>query len=357
MDDTTQQRPFQQALPANHPSVKLGKVALVLVNLGTPDAPESGAVRRYLREFLSDRRVVDWPRAIWLPVLHGIILNTRPPKTAKLYKSIWHEPSGTSPLAWYTRQQTNALKDRLGSQVTVDYAMRYGNPSIPDVTKRLMNEGHDRIVFFPLYPQYSATTTGTVADRIGETLGAMAWQPAIRIAPPFHDEVSYIDALEASLKRHTPEKAERVILSFHGIPVRYFRAGDPYHCHCQKTARLIRERMGWSEDFAPIGFQSKFGPEKWLEPSTESLVEKAAEEGLNHIAIAAPAFVSDCIETLEEIQIGLKEIFEESGGEHLTAIPCLNDDEAFIDCLTKLARRELSGWVPETGAEDVIAAE
>lgn len=346
MAETIHSTNINDALPDGHPTVRQGKIALLLVNLGTPDEPTAGAVRRYLREFLSDKRVVDYPRLMWLPVLYGIILNTRPAKTAKLYKSIWHEESGQSPLAYYTQSQAAGLVERMGEEVTVDYAMRYGNPSIPERVDALMAQGHDRIAILPLYPQYSATTTGTVADRVGEALKRLVWQPSLRVIPPFYDEPSYIDALEASLRQHTPADAERVILSFHGIPQRYFDGGDPYHCHCQKTARLLRERMGWDETFAPLGFQSKFGPEKWLEPSTETLVEDAAEEGLKKIAVAAPAFVSDCIETLEEIGMGLAESFEEAGGETLTAIPCLNHDDAFLDCLEKIARRELSGWIP-----------
>lgn len=355
MAETNRQSAENAALPADHPPVKKGRVALLLVNLGTPDAPEAGAVRRYLREFLSDKRVVDYPRAFWYPVLYGIILNTRPSKTAKLYKSIWHEKSGQSPLAYYTQLQTRGLAEQLGPEVTVDYAMRYGNPSISDRIESLKADGHDRIVVLPLYPQYSATTTATVTDKVAEVLGQMTWQPSVRIMPPFHGEPSYIDALEASVRRHLPEGTERIILSYHGIPERYFRDGDPYHCHCQKTSRLLRERMGWDETFAPLGFQSKFGPEKWLEPSTQSLVEKAAEEGLKKIAVIAPAFVSDCIETLEEIGIGLREVFTEKGGEDLVAIPCLNGDTAFIDCLEGLARRELSGWIVETPMAEAAA--
>lgn len=345
MSETNQQSGKTDPLPAEHPEVKIGKVALLLVNLGTPDAPEPAAVRRYLREFLSDTRVVDYPRWFWYPVLYGIILNTRPSKTAKLYKSIWHRPSGQSPLTYYTQVQAAGLMERLGGNVTVDYAMRYGNPSIPERLDALKAQGHDRIVVLPLYPQYSATTTATVTDRVFDVLKDMAWQPTIRIAPPFHDEPGYIDALEASMRRHVPADAEQVILSFHGIPQRYFDAGDPYHCHCHKTARLLRERMGWDERFAPLGFQSKFGPEKWLEPSTESLVLKAAEEGRKKIAVAAPAFVSDCIETLEEIGIGLAETFHEAGGGELIQVPCLNGDDAFLDWLADFARRETAGWV------------
>lgn len=340
----------ETSLPQDHPPVRLGRVGVLLVNLGTPSAPTAGAVRTYLREFLSDRRVVDWPRAVWLPVLHGIILNTRPAKTAKLYASIWDEETGESPLRRYTKEQEAGVAAALGDAVIVDHAMRYGEPSIPDQLKKLQSAGCDRILVVPLYPQYSATTSATVVDKVGESLAQMSWQPTIRFTPPFHDAPGYIDALVSSIRANLPEETERVILSFHGIPQRYFRAGDPYHCHCQKTARLVRERMGWSEAFAPTGFQSKFGPEKWLEPSTESLVEKAAEDGLKHIAIAAPAFVSDCIETLEEIGMGLAETFEEGGGTSLAALPCLNADAAFISFLSQHVANELSGWVERPAA-------
>ena len=336
------------ALPDGHPPVSIGQIGVLLVNLGTPDAATPRAVRRYLREFLSDKRVVDYPRAVWMPVLYGIILNTRPKKTAALYKSIWNTEADESPLRLYTRAQARGVAARMDDAVIVDWAMRYGNPSIAKRIAALQGQGCDRILIVPLYPQYSATTTGTVMDAVGSALGAMPWQPSIRIAPPFHDAPGYIDALQASARAHVPADAEQVILSYHGIPQRYFNAGDPYHCHCQKTSRLLRERMGWTEEFAPVAFQSKFGPEKWLEPSTESLVIEAAKAGKKRIAIMAPAFVSDCIETLEEIEIGLAETFVEHGGETLTAVPCLNDDTLFLDFLGHHVQRELGGWIDDS---------
>ncbi|ADM08967.1 ferrochelatase [Parvularcula bermudensis HTCC2503] len=318
----------------------------MLVNLGTPDAPEAKAVKRYLREFLSDKRVVDYPRLVWLPVLHGIILNVRPRKTAALYAKIWHRESGKSPLAYFTERQAEGVKARLSPALIVRHAMRYGSPSIDDRLREMTAEGCDRILIVPLYPQYSATTTATVMDKVSACMSEMAWQPALRSLPPFYDDPSYLDALEGSVRRALPEGAERIILSYHGIPERYFAQGDPYHCHCQKTSRLLRERMGWSPNFAPIGFQSKFGPEKWLDPSTESLVIRAAKDGIKRLAVIAPAFVSDCLETLEEVAIGLAETFEEHGGEVLTAIPCLNDDPQFLDSLAQMIERELGGWEP-----------
>ena len=334
------------ALPDGHPAVRQGGVGVLLVNLGTPSAADAPAVRRYLREFLSDRRVVDYPRAVWLPVLHGIILNTRPKKTAAAYAEIWDAETNESPLRRITREQADGIAARLGGTgVRVAFAMRYGEPGIAAEMARLQAEGCTRILIAPLYPQYSATTTGTVMDAASRYLQGVPWQPALRSLPAFHDEPDYVRALAGSAKAHVPQDAERVILSFHGLPQRYLKAGDPYHCHCQKTARLLREAMEWDEAFAPLGFQSKFGPEKWLEPATEDLVKQAAADGIKRLAVMAPAFVADCIETLEEVGLGLAETFREAGGETLTAVPCLNTDEAWLDALAGLLRRELMGWV------------
>ncbi len=342
-------------LPDGHPPVRLGRVGVLLVNLGTPEKATAASVRTYLREFLSDSRVVDYPKALWLPVLYGVILNVRPAKTAALYRAIWREESDESPLRYYTRRQAEEVAKGFGDEVIVDWAMRYGSPSIEERIHALQAEGCDRILVVPLYPQYSGSTTATVVDKVGEVLARLPFQPTVRVAPPFPGAEGYIDALEVSMRAHVPADAERVILSFHGIPERYFKNGDPYHCHCQKTARLLRKRMGWDDTFAPLAFQSKFGPETWLEPSTESLVEKAAEEGLKRIAITAPAFVSDCIETLEEIGIGLRETFEEAGGETLTPIPCLNDDEAFVQFLRTMIEQELAGWIKAPTAVSAAA--
>ena len=338
-------------LPADHPRIAPRKVGALLVNLGTPDEPTPGAVRRYLREFLSDERVVDYPRALWAFVLHGIILNTRPAKTAKAYHSIWMHDESESPLRYYTRLQAEKVQERLGADVVVDYAMRYGNPSIASRLDALQKAGCDRILVIPLYPQYSATTTATVCDAVFDALKSMRWTPAVRIAPPFHDELRYIKALAASCRRSFQASGnlpERVVISFHGLPERYFRDGDPYHCHCQKTARLLREEMGWTSDYAPLTFQSKFGPEKWLGPATDETIERLAAEGVKRIAVITPGFVADCIETLEEIGIAARESFEAAGGEELTLIPCLNADDAAIDLYETLARRELSGWVGQS---------
>lgn len=333
-------------LPDNHPPVAARRIGVLLINLGTPDAPTKSAVRRYLAEFLSDRRIVDYPRALWLPLLHGVILNTRPAKTARAYAKIWRAEENESPLRYFTRRQADELGARLGGGVIVDWAMRYGAPSVAERLVAMKEAGADRILVIALYPQYSATTTASVNDAVFDAVRAMRWQPAIRLAPPFHDEPAYIDALATSARKAFAERTpDRIILSFHGLPERLLAAGEPYHCHCQKTARLLREKMGWSESFAPLSFQSKFGPEKWLGPSTEETIDKAAEEGVKRLAAMTPGFVADCIETLEEIAIAGKKRFIEAGGEVLTAVPCLNDDPTMIALLETIARRELAGWI------------
>ncbi len=333
--------------PAGHPPVPNETVGVLLVNLGTPDAPEPRAVRRYLKEFLSDERIVDLPRALWLPILHGIILNVRPAATARNYAKIWRAESNESPLRYYTRKQAQALAARFDS-VHVDWAMRYGAPSVSSRLEAMKEAGCTRILIIPLYPQYSATTTASVADAVFDAVRQMRWQPAIRMAPAFHDEPSYIDALAAVTRRHLEKEgfaAERVIISYHGLPQRYFDMGDPYYCHCAKTSRLLRDKMGWTEEFAPMAFQSKFGREKWLEPATDETIRKLAEEGVKNLAVIMPGFVSDCIETLEEIDIAGRKAFLEAGGEAFTTIPCLNDAPEIAALLEIIARRETAGWV------------
>lgn len=339
--------PTLSPLPADHPAIPAPKTGVLLVNLGTPDAPEAGAVRRYLREFLSDERIVDLPRALWLPILHGIILNVRPAATARNYAKIWRQESNESPLRYYTRAQAEALAARFDN-VRVSWAMRYGNPSVASQLEEMKLDGCERILVIPLYPQYSATTTASVTDAVFDAVKAMRWQPAIRTAPAFHDEPAYIEALAAVTRRHLAAEdfaPERVVISFHGLPQRYFDMGDPYHCHCAKTARLLREKMGWTEDFAPMAFQSKFGREKWLEPATEDVIKKLGGEGVKKLSVITPGFVADCIETLEEIDIAGRETFTEAGGEAFTAIPCLNDAPETAALLETLARRETAGWI------------
>jgi len=337
----------ETSLPEGHPKVPAPKTGVLLVNLGTPDAPEAGAVRRYLREFLSDERIVDLPRALWLPILHGVILNVRPAATARNYAKIWRAESNESPLRYYTRAQSEGLARAMGG-VQIDWAMRYGSPSVASKLAAMKSDGCERILVIPLYPQYSATTTASVTDAVFDAVKAMRWQPALRIAPAFHDEPSYIAALAAITRRHLGGLSfapERVVISFHGLPQRYFDAGDPYHCHCAKTARLLREEMRWSADFAPMAFQSKFGREKWLEPATDETIRRLGAEGVKKLAVIMPGFVADCIETLEEIDIAGRTTFMEAGGEQFTAIPCLNDAPETIAMLETVARRETAGWV------------
>jgi ferrochelatase len=333
------------AQPAGHPAVKARGVGVLLVNLGTPEAPTATAVRRYLAEFLSDRRVVDYPRWFWLPLLHGVILNVRPARSARAYAKIWTEEG--SPLRLYTKAAAEALAARRPG-VRVDWAMRYGAPSVRERIKAIKEAGCDRILVIPMYPQYSQSTSASVADAAFDALKAMNWQPALRIAPPWHDHPGYIAALKDGADAHfaalgwTPE---RVILSFHGTPKRHLDAGDPYYCHCAKTARLVREAMGWSEDFAPLAFQSRFGREEWLTPAADATIRALAATGVRRLAVMTPGFVADCLETLEEIAIGGAEIFREAGGEKFAAIPCLNDSPAMIDLLEALTRREAGGWI------------
>ncbi len=337
-------------LPKTHPPIPNPRIGIILVNLGTPEGTDAKSVRRYLAEFLSDKRVVDYPRAFWLPLLYGIILNTRPAKTGRAYAKIWRKESDESPLRYYTRMQSEKVREQLGLDeelVMVDWAMRYGVPSIKETIHALTKKGCTRILMLPLYPQYSATTTGTVNDETFRTLMHMPWQPALRTVPAFHDHPAYIEALAEVTSRHlnsldfTPE---RIVLSFHGLPERYFKNGDPYHCHCAKTARLLREHMGWSEEVAPLTFQSKFGPEKWLGPATEETLIEMATKGVKNVAVITPGFVSDCIETLEEIGIEAKNSFVEAGGVNFTAVPCINDEPEAIDMLSAIITRELSGW-------------
>ncbi len=348
MDISDTQEPASIRRPGDHPSIPDEKCAVLIVNLGTPDEATPKAVRRYLREFLSDSRVVDFPRALWLPILYGVILNVRPGATARNYAKIWRDESNESPLRYYTRAQASALQDVFGDTVLVDWAMRYGNPSIKERMNALIEAGATRILILPLYPQYSATTTASVIDAVGAALGDMRWQPAIRTAPPFHDEPSYIAALAAIARQRiaglgwTPE---RVLISFHGLPERYFLAGDPYHCHCAKTARLLRAEMGWADEFAPMTFQSIFGREKWLEPATENVLKSLAGDGVKRVAVITPGFVADCIETLEEIAIAGRETFLGAGGDAFDAIPCLNDSAEMTTVLETIVRREMAGWI------------
>ena len=339
-----------QQLPADHPPVKSGRIGVLIVNLGTPDAPERGPVKRYLGEFLSDKRVVEIPDIVWQPILRGIILNTRPKRSAKAYAKVW-TPEG-SPLAVITRTQAAAMQERLGQGVLVDYAMRYGQPAIAERLQALMDAGCDRILLAPLYPQYSGATTATVVDKAADALRKMRWQPAIRTLPPYHDDPAYIDALEADLVRQLDAldfAPEVLVLSFHGMPQRTLELGDPYHCHCQKTSRLLQERLAGRGLRFRTSFQSRFGRAKWLEPATDTVLKEEAAAGTQRLAIAAPGFSADCLETLEELAMEGRDEFLEGGGTHFAALSCLNASEAGLAMLESVLRRELSGWIQVPG--------
>lgn len=335
-------------IPTDHPPVKASRVGVLLVNLGTPDGYDVKSMRRYLGEFLSDTRVIEAPKLIWWPILHGIILNTRPRKSGEAYRKIWMEETNESPLRFYTRAQAHALAPRLADNgVIVEWAMRYGNPSIAEGIDALCDKGCQQILIAALYPQYSAATTASVYDKAFDHLKARRWQPAIRTLPAFHDDPAYINALANSVRSHLAKVPEPEVLlcSFHGLPKENLDKGDPYHCFCQKTGRLLREALDWPEDRFEVVFQSRFGPKEWLQPYADETVAKIASGGIKSMAMLSPGFVSDCVETLEELAIGLRETFEENGGETFHYIPCLNAEVPMIDLLETLTRREIAGWV------------
>ncbi|GGJ34385.1 ferrochelatase [Sphingopyxis bauzanensis] len=329
-------------LPPNHPPVAAPRIGVLLVNLGTPDAPDAPSVRRYLAEFLSDRRVVEIPQILWQPILRGIILTTRPKKSAHAYAQVWTENG--SPLAAITHAQSEALPPLFGDAVQVAYAMRYGKPAIGPAIDALMAAGCQRILIAPMYPQYCAATTATVVDAVGEHLKTLRWQPALRYLPPYHDDAAYIGALKASVDAglaaldFTPDV---LLASFHGMPERTLHLGDPYHCQCRKTARLLSEAMGRPIE---VAFQSRFGRAKWLEPATDTQLETFGRAGQS-VAIFAPGFSADCLETLEELAIRGKEQFEAAGGGRFAYLPCLNADTPGMAMLETLMRRELAGWL------------
>jgi ferrochelatase len=331
------------SIPSSHPAIPPRTIGVLLINLGTPDAPEVSAVRRYLAEFLSDPRVIEIPRAIWKPILHGLVLRTRPAKSAHAYAQVWTEEG--SPLAAITRRQALKLQERFGAEVLVDWAMRYGAPSIPDRLSAMKDAGCERILLAPLYPQYCAATTATANDLAFATLASMRWQPALRTLPPYYDNPDYLDALQHDIERQLSAldfEPQRLLLSYHGMPERTLRKGDPYHCHCRKTARLLGERLSISVD---TSFQSRFGRDKWLEPATDEVLKAYPSQGITRIAIAAPGFSADCLETIEELGIRGKEEFEGAGGSHFARLDCLNDRDEGMIMLEAVIRRELAGWI------------
>lgn len=328
--------------PADHPTVQPPRVGVLLVNLGSPDAPETGAVRRYLKQFLSDRRVVEIPPILWQPILRGIVLTTRPRKSAHAYQQVW-TPDG-APLVAITRRQASAVQAALGDDILVDWAMRYGNPAIADRLAAMKAAGCDRILVAPLYPQYSGATTATVMDAVGDALRAMRWQPAIRSLPPYHDDPAYIAALKDSIEASLSTLAfqpDAILCSFHSMPERTLHLGDPYHCHCRKTARLLSDALGKP---LTVSFQSRLGRAKWLEPATDATLAGLPGQGVKKIAVIAPGFSADNLETLEEIAIRGKESFLEAGGSDFAYLPCLNDSDVGIRMLSNLLSRQLAGW-------------
>lgn len=329
--------------PAGHPLAPSGNVGVLLVNLGTPSAPDARSVKRYLGEFLSDRRVVEIPPIAWQPILRGIILNTRPKKSAHAYQQVWREDG--SPLDAITRAQTRALQDAFGERVFVDYGMRYGQPSLGDRLAGFQAYGCDRMLIAPLYPQYCAATTATANDEAFRTLAKMRWQPAIRTLPPYYDDPAYIAALKTSVEKSLAAldfEPDAILVSFHGMPQRTLELGDPYHCHCQKTARLLSEALGRE---LTITFQSRFGRAKWLEPATDTVLAALPGKGVTKVAIVAPGFSADCLETLEELAIRGRETFLAAGGSDFAYLPCLNDSDEGMTMLRSILSRELEGWV------------
>ena len=338
--------------PADHPPVPRARVGILVANLGTPDATDYWSMRRYLNEFLSDRRVIDYPAWKWQPLLQLIILSKRPFTSGRNYKSIWNEEANESPLMTITRQQVAAIRTaaeaRWGDAVTVDFCMRYGNPSTHSVVRRMVAAGCERILFFPLYPQSAGATTATACDQFFRALMTEKYQPAARTVPAYFDHPLYIEALAQSVERvyATPgERPDVLVASYHGMPKRYLMEGDPYHCQCQKTSRLLRERLGWEAGSIDTTFQSVFGTEEWLRPYTVEHVAELARQGKKRIAVISPAFSADCIETLEEINGEIREAFEHAGGESFTYIPCLNDDAAHVEALMAVIADNLAGWV------------
>ena len=339
---------------------RASRVGILLVNLGTPEAPTAAATRRYLAQFLSDPRVVEIPRAIWWPLLHGIILRVRPAKSAAKYASVWM-PEG-SPLAVHTARQATRLLGSLGEQagpVVVRWAMRYGRPAIADELDALCAAGCDRVLVFPLYPQYCAATTASVMDDVAAWIRRTRRLPELRVVNHYHDDPAYVDALARQVRAHWMREgrddAEVLVMSFHGMPARTLALGDPYHCECLKTGRLLAEALGLREGQWQVTFQSRFGRAKWLEPYTEPTLRALAQAGTRRVAVICPGFASDCLETLEEIAIEGRQAFLDAGGQSFHYLPCLNDSEDGIRVLSQVARRHLSGW--RLAPEDVATLE
>jgi len=335
-------------LSAGQTQAKWGDIGLLMVHLGTPDAPTYGAVRRYLAEFLGDPRVIEVPRPIWLPILYGPILTFRPAKSARAYAKIWDQERDESPLRTIARDQAADMQKRLGDAVKVDWAFRYGQPTIADALHRLKEAGCDRILIAAMYPHYSATTTASVHDKVFSELGKMRWQPAIRTLTPYYDDSRYIDALASSVRSSLDGldwQPDRILASYHSIPQAYWDKGDPYPCQCRKTTRLLGEKLGIGSEVLQTSYQSRVGPTKWVGPYTDKTVEQMGDDGVKKLAVLAPAFSADCLETLEEINMELRETFEEHGGTHFHYIPCLNVTENGMNAIEQITRQDLAGWL------------
>ena len=337
------------SVPQNHPKLPPRRIGVLLVNLGTPDATDYWSMRRYLKEFLSDRRVIEENPVKWWLILNLIILSVRPGGKGKDYEKIWNREKNESFLKTITRAQADKLAASLPDErILVDWAMRYGNPSIASRLEAMQKSGCDRILLIPLYPQYAAATTATVCDKAFDALAAMRWQPALRVAPAYYDQPSYIDALAGSLDEGLaglPFKPDVIIASFHGMPEEYLHKGDPYHCQCTVTARLLRAKLGLEDSKLMMTFQSRFGTAEWLKPYTDATVKSLAEKGVKNLAVITPGFAADCLETLEEIAMENAHIFKSAGGENFAHIPCLNESERGMTVIRDIARRELMGWL------------
>jgi ferrochelatase len=344
----------------NYHHDRVGQLGVLMVNLGTPDSPDRSAVRRYLKEFLWDPRVVEVPRPIWWFLLNGVILNTRPGRSAKAYAKVWTDQG--SPLLVVSQQQRDALADklneRLGWPIPVELGMRYGEPSIPRALQALRDQDVRQVLVLPLYPQYSATTTASVFDAVTDELKRWRWIPELRFVNHYHDHPAYIAALADSVRHHRAEHgdADRLLMSFHGIPVQYFHDGDPYHCECQKTGRLLAESLGLTSEQWQLSFQSRLGPKQWLNPYTDKTLEELAANGVKSVQVICPGFSADCLETLEEIAMENRDTFLEAGGERYEYIPCLNASDAHMDMLVSLTEQHLEGWAPDASDPATVLA-
>jgi len=325
-----------------------GKIGVLLINLGTPEATSYWPMRRYLKEFLSDPRVIEGNRAIWWLILNGIILTIRPKKSGHAYAQIWNRELNESPLKTFTRAQAEKLQDVFtDNAVIVEWGMRYGQPAIADSLEKLRAKGCERILIFPLYPQYSATTTASVFDKVADAMKKMRHQPTLRYVPPFFNDPLYIDALAARTVNHMDSlgwQPEKILVSYHGLPQDYIDKGDPYYHQCLETTRLLRERMGESKDRMITTFQSRVGRLEWVKPYTDAMIAEFAAQGVKNIMLVSPAFISDCVETLEELSIGLAQEFSAAGGKNFSVAPCLNDSKVSINMLAAITQDELKGW-------------